>query len=95
MTFFSRSITVGAFCFLVLLCAVFPPRHYGMDTIEQRPSRGFLFSSDLYAERTSQGGTVGVASTRIDSGCLLAEVLLPGSIAGIALVVLSGVKPRA
>jgi hypothetical protein len=95
MTFPSRSIIAGAFCLLVMLCAVFPPRHYGMDTIEARPSRGFLFSSDLYAERISQGGSVGVTSTRIDLGCLLAEVLSLGGIAGIALIVVSERKPRA
>lgn len=95
MTFSSRSIIAGAFCLLVLLCAVFPPRHNGMDTVETRPSRGFLFSSDLYAERIREGGSVGVSSTRIDSGCLLAEVLCLGSLAGLALVVVAESKPRA
>ena len=96
MTFSPRSLVAGVFCLLVLLCAIFPPRHYAVDTIEARPRRGFLFSSDLYAERSRYAdGAVVVASTRIDAGGLLAEVLVLGGLAGVSLVVIEARRPRA
>ena len=95
MTFTPRSIVAGVFCCLALLCAVFPPRHYAMDTAGARPSRGFLFSSELYAEHIGSGDSVGTVPTRIDSGCLLAEFLILGAVAGITLIVIAERKPRA